>query len=108
MTAGVFRFCGSFLVGCPEISKFAQLSLPHSAANVRNELIVLKNSAQQNLVQNIGTLSLQIGPHETMFAKAGYRGKRFSEFDRSGSDTEFFNTISPNWHVATLGDKRRA
>ncbi|KIN76935.1 hypothetical protein Z950_1103 [Sulfitobacter mediterraneus KCTC 32188] len=29
-----------------------------------------------------------------MFAKAGCRGKKFSEFDRSGSDTEFFNTIS--------------
>ena len=56
---------------------------------------MLKNSTQENLVQNIGTLSLQIGLHETMFAKAGYRGKRFSEFDRSGPDTEFFNTISP-------------
>ncbi|MGA9432738.1 MAG: hypothetical protein WBV62_00715, partial [Roseobacter sp.] len=43
--------------------------------NGRSGLIVLKNSTQQNLVQNIGTLSLQIGLHETMFAKAGYRGK---------------------------------
>jgi hypothetical protein len=54
---------------------------------------VLKNSTQRNLVQNIGTLSLQIGLQEMMFAKARHRGKKFSEFDRSGSDTEFFNTI---------------
>ena len=66
-----------------------------TAGNARYEPIVLKNSTQRNLVQNIGTLSLQIGHHETMFAKAGYRGKKFPEFDRSGSDTEFFNTISP-------------
>ena len=103
MTAGVFRFCGSFLVGCPEISKFAQLSLPHSAANVRNELIVLKNSAQQNLVQNIGTLSLQIGPHETMFAKAGYRGKRFSEFDRSRVGHRVFQHNQPKLACSNLG-----
>ena len=53
----------------------------------------VENSTQQNFFQNIGTLSVQIGLHETMCAKAGYREKRFSEFDRSGQDTAFFNTI---------------
>jgi len=64
-----------------------------SFSNVSLGLILLKNSTQRNSVQNIGTFSPQIGSHETVFAKAGYRGKKFSEFDHSESYTEFFNTI---------------
>jgi hypothetical protein len=54
---------------------------------------VLKNSSQRNLLQNFGTLFLQFGPNEIVFAQAGLRGKKFSEFDRPRLDTEFFNTI---------------
>jgi len=66
---------------------------------------VLKSSTQKNLVQNNGTLSLHNGFHEAVFAKAGYRGTRFSGFDRSGAGTEFFNTIGSMRQFAALGTK---
>lgn len=43
-----------------------------------------------------------------MFAKVGYRGKRFSVFDRSGSDTEFFNEIGSEQTPAAHYTKDRS
>ena len=66
-----------------------------SAANDCSELIVLKNSMPLYLPQNLRTNSFQLGTQKIMFEKVRFGGKMFPQFGLIGSDTKFFNTISP-------------